>query len=194
MRKMAMVAALLVLLPAALLAQDTPKGELGFGYSMLRYSNERTTTHGFDTSIAGDVNPNLAVVLDFGGHWGNFDETTGGVTAKFNIQDFSVMAGPRVSETAYKVWRPFAQFLVGYHRINIDSNLQATGITPLTDSDASSGVALVAGGGLDLMVGKSVALRLFQLEYSMERRSDAQKNEDGARFGAGIIFLFGHRH
>jgi hypothetical protein len=194
MRKMVMVAVLLVLLPAALRAQSTPKGELGFGYSMLRYSTERTTTHGFDASIAGDINPNLAIVFDFGGHYGHFDETSGVEHLRVNLQDYSVMAGPRVSETAYKIWRPFAQFLVGYHRLNLNFNDQVLTFTPTINADTSSGVALVAGGGLDLMAGKSVALRLFQLEYSVERRSDAALNEEGARFGAGIIFLLGHRH
>jgi hypothetical protein len=190
---MAMVAALLVLLPAAMKAQETPKGELGFGYSMLRYTDLRTTTHGFNTSIAGDVNPNLAIVFDFGGHWGSFDETNGGITAKVDFQDFSVMAGPRVSETVYKSWRPFAQFLVGYHRLNLDANVASPGAS-IFDSDTSSGVALVAGGGLDYLAGKSVAIRLFQLEYALERLSDASKNTQGVRFGAGIIFLLGHRH
>lgn len=193
MRKMAMVAALLVLLPAAMRAQDTPKGELGFGYSMLRYSDLRTTTHGFNANIAGDINPNLAVVFDFGGHYGNFDETNGVEHLRADFQDYSVMAGPRVSETAYKIWRPFAQFLVGYHRLNVSANDQILTFTPTIDANTSSGVALVVGGGLDVMVGKSFAIRLFDLDYSMERASDSRTNLQGARFGAGLIFLLGHR-
>jgi hypothetical protein len=101
------------------------------------------------------------------------------------------MAGPRVSEN-YKNWRPFAQFLVGYHRTSIDTNITLPP-NSFIDADSSSGVALAVGGGLDLMASKSVAIRLFQLEYFVERRSDIQTNEQGARLGAGIIFTFGHR-
>jgi len=198
-------AGVVLLLPLAVRAQDFAKAELSAGYSLFRLSttdfggDARTTTHGWDISIAPNINRNLALVVDFAGHYGGFNEqdTFFGfpLTAKADVQTHSVMAGPRVSETVDERWRPFAQFLVGYHRTNLDSNIQfpTLPIPPEVDADTHSGFAMTAGGGLDLLMGPSFAVRVFQAEYVVNRWSDFDGRVEGARVGAGIIFRFGSR-
>jgi hypothetical protein len=198
MKKRLLGAALLLALPLALRAQDTmPQTEISVGYSLLRYStlgfvDLKTTNHGWDVSIAPNINQNLAVVLDLAGHYGTFDENISSFEQlQFKFHDYSVMAGPRVSETVGN-WRPFAQFLVGYHRLSIDTTDQFLNFTPESDADSSAGVSLTVGGGLDLIRGR-FAVRLIQAEYAVQHLKDSGDRIEGARIGAGIIFRLGSR-
>ena len=197
-------AALLLILPIAATAQDFAKAELGAGYSLFRLSTSnpggdlRTTTHGWNISIAPNINRNLAIVFDFGGHYGSFSETAEFFGFPFNqnvdVQAHTVMAGPRVSEEV-GAWRPFGQALFGYHRTNLDfaTTFPTLPLAPEIDADTRSGFAMTIGGGLDLLMGPSFGVRLFQLEYDVHRWSDVDSRVEGARIGAGIIFRFGSR-
>jgi len=199
MKKRILGAALLLMLPLALRAQDIPQAELSVGYSLLRYStlgfvDLKTTNHGWNVSIAPNINSNLALVFDFAGHYGTFDENVSAFEQlKFEFQDHSVMAGPRVSETVAGRWKPFAQLLVGYHRLNVDVTDQFLSFAPDFDADTSSGVSLTLGGGLDLIASERIALRLFQLEYAVQHLKDLGDRIEGARIGAGIVFRLGSK-
>jgi hypothetical protein len=205
MRTFLLGASVLFLLPLAASAQEFSKAEFSAGYSLFRLSTSnpggdlRTTTHGWDVSIAPNINRNLAVVFDFGGHYGKFDETSEFFGIPFNqrvdLQVHTVAAGPRVSQTVNDTWRPFAQLLVGYHRTSLDfeSGFPSVPNTTEIDSDTRSGFVLTAGGGLDLLMGSFFGVRLFQIEYVMHRWSDNDTRVEGARIGAGIILRFGSR-
>jgi hypothetical protein len=209
MRRFLLGAVLAFSLPLAVSAQDSAqdfaKAELSAGYSLYRLSTSnpggdlRTTTHGWDISIAPNINRNLAIVFDFGGHYGSFNEASDffGIpfSQKVDVQVHTVMAGPRVSETVNERWRPFAQALFGYHRSNLDFSTEfPTQPTPsIVDADTRSGFAMAIGGGLDLLMGPFFGVRLFQAEYVAQRWRDVDARVEGARIGAGIIFRFGSR-
>jgi len=186
-------AGFLFLLPLALNAQDIPKAELYAGYSLLRFSTDRVTAHGWDFQIAPNINKNLAIVFDFAGHYGNLDEVSPFVNVRFDVQSHSIMMGPHVSQVVGGRWKPFAQFLVGYHRTTYDSDVSFGAGAPIVDVDTQSGVTATAGGGLDLIVNDSVAVRLFQAEYAVHRFEDVDFKGEGARIGAGIVFRLGRR-
>lgn len=205
MKKSVFLAGFLLLLPLAARAQDTPKGEIGLGYSMLRLSDERTTTHGWDAAIAGYINPNLAIVFDFAGHYGSYDESDAfGDRLRVDVQTHSFMLGPKVMQTVGDRWVPFAQVLVGVARTNLDFDY-VDGFSPIfndVQANTETGVAVTVGGGLDLIASPSVAIRLFQAEYAFLRFPGGAYpipgisytlHEQGARVGAGIVFRFGHR-
>ena len=102
------------------------------------------------------------------------------------------MMGPRVSQVVAERWKPFAQFLVGYHRTKLDFDVSFFG-SPIIDVDTQSGVTATAGGGLDLIVSDHVAVRLFQAEYAVHRFQDIDFKGEGARIGAGIVFRLGRK-
>lgn len=194
MKKSVLLAGLLFLLPLAAGAQNTPKGELALGYSLLRFSTERTTTHGWDAAIAANINSNLAVVFDFAGHYGSFDEKFLVFHEDDTIQTHSFLIGPRVFQTVHNRWMPFAQLLLGVARTNVDGSISVVGKQPfLIDSDTRTGFAMTAGGGLDLIANPKVAIRLFQAEYTVHHFPDVNGKSEGARIGAGIVFRFGSR-
>lgn len=198
MKKRILGAALILLLPFSLRAQDIAQAEISVGYSLLRYStldsfDLRSTNHGWNVSIAPNINSNLALVFDFAGHYGTFDENLSTFERlEFDFQDHSVMMGPRVSETV-GAWRPFAQLLMGFHRLDIDTTDRFLDFAPDVDSDTSSGFSLTVGGGLDLIVSDRIALRLFQAEYAVQHLKDISERIEGARIGAGIVFRLGRR-
>jgi hypothetical protein len=205
MRKFLLCAGVLLLLPLAASAQEFAKAELGAGYSLFRLSANnpggdlRTTTHGWNVSIAPNLHRNLAIVFDFAGHYGSFNESSDFFGIPFNqnvdVQSHTVMGGPRVSETVNDKWRPFAQALFGYHRTNLDfaTEFPTQAIPTEVDADTRSGFAMTLGGGVDLLMGPSFGIRLFQIEYDVHRWSDVESRVEGARVGAGIIFRFGSR-
>jgi hypothetical protein len=197
MKKSVILAGLLLLLPLAVRAQGTPKGELGVGYSMLRLSDERATLHGWDIPISGNINENLAMVFDFSGHYGNVDEVVNdfGDKVRLDFQTHSFMVGPKVMETVGGRWTPFAQVLVGVARTNFDLAASSAFFGDFTAADTETGLAMTVGGGLDLIASPKVAIRLIQAEYAFLNFpfGGTDLHRQGARVGAGIVFRFGNR-
>ena len=183
-----------LLLPVSLLAQGTagqpatPKAELATGYSYIRI--EGSDLHGWNVSLAGNVNRNLGIVADVAGNYNSEESTVGTATTASDLTLTSVMAGFRVSERSHGIFTPFAHALFGMTRVNAD--LTVSGPTPSTSTNDVTGFSTALGGGLDIAIGQRVALRLFQGDYLIIR-SEGFKHE-GARFSTGIVWRFGERN
>ncbi|MBI4465518.1 MAG: hypothetical protein HY647_12505 [Acidobacteria bacterium] len=188
MRKVVLTALGILMLSLPLKAQETPKAELYWGYSLLRL--EGTNLNGWNVSVAGVLNRHLAVVFDFSGQYGSDKEQIGASTIRSDFNAHSFLVGPRVSETVGR-WTPYAHALAGITRLSVDSDIVSpTGVTTSSSkSDVSFGMAL--GGGLDYQAGASVTLRLIQADYFIAR-PDRFKDE-GARVGAGIVIRIGRK-
>ena len=72
-RLMIMFAAVAILAPACLWAQDPPKAEVFGGFSVLHTTagdnDEGFTPVGWAASLAGNINPKMGVVADFAGNY-----------------------------------------------------------------------------------------------------------------------------
>lgn len=187
MRKWVLQAGLLLLLPLAVSAQELPKAEMYWGYSFVR--NFNVNHHGWNGSIAGIINKNLAVVADVSGQYANPDNTFFGFPFSDEIHLHTFMLGPRVSEDVGH-WRPFAHALVGVTRASENTDVLVSGST-ISDSFNKVGFATAVGGGLDLWVTPRIAVRLAQAEYFLIRLGDA-KNET-PRLGFGLLFKLGRK-
>ena len=196
MGKVVLRAGLWLLVPASLLAQGnaglpaTPKAELAAGYAYVRI--EGSDLHGWNVSLAGNVNRNLGIVGDFAGHYNSEKSTIGTATTSSNLTLTSVMAGLRVSERSNRMFTPFAQALFGMTRVNADLTVDQPGTTSSTATNDVTGFSSAVGGGLDIRLGETVAFRLFQADYLLIR-SDGFKHE-GARISTGIVWRFGQRN
>src|SRR6266478_5984391 len=126
MRKLIATVGLLFLAPFALMAQETAqsvsKAEFYTGFSYLRL--EKTNQMGWDTSIGGTINKNLAIVTDASGYYGSDTKTVNGITTKFDRSFHSVLVGPRVSDARGR-FNPFAQALFGWTRENEKFNISS---------------------------------------------------------------------
>lgn len=149
-------------------AQDVPGAELSASYSFLREGlQDGVNANGGSVSVA--VNPKrwLGLVADVGGyHAAPFNNSLNTVTYLF---------GPRFSYRRGSKLTPFAQVLVG------GAHLSGSG-------NSTNGLAVSAGGGLDLGVSNHLALRT-QVDYIGIRPNIYILNS--VRGSLGIVYRFG---
>lgn len=178
MRKITFVIAMILLSSLTVAAQEeTPKAELFGGYS---YAGEGS--HGFDASIAGNVNRWFGLVADVGGQYTRLEEE--GIRER--IRTHSFLFGPRFSLRTKKRVTPFAHALFGASHIRSE----ATELGQLfIFSDTSFGMAL--GGGLDIGINDTVAIRVAQVDYLRTRFFNQTQNK--GRIAVGLVFRFGKK-
>jgi opacity protein-like surface antigen len=144
------------------MAADTPAIEVFGGYSMVVVD---TTTafgqtgfdlnlNGWDGQVAFNGNKWAGFVADFGGYYGSIEDTFSGESASVHVH--SIMFGPRIAIRRGSV-TPFIQALFGYARISAE----AQGENVFKEND----FAMAFGGGLDVNVTKTIALRPVQIDY-----------------------------
>jgi hypothetical protein len=170
-RSLLIVGLVLILLPLSCWAQETPKAEVFAGYSYVRVYPEGSSTvnlHGFDFSVAGNVNQWFGLVADLGYY------RTHGLTPSADA--VSYLFGPRFSYRKNEKVTPFFQTLFG-------------GVNAGPSGQKENNFAMTAGGGVDINVHRNIAIRPFQLEYLMIRSSGMTLNN--FRFATGVVFRFG---
>ncbi len=146
-------------------AQDQPKADLFLGYSFLHPNVKagQGIPGGFGAAL--DVNPTrvFGLAADFGFHRKNGFNTT------------TYMFGPKLTARGEKAM-PFLEVLFG------GTHLSAGGTS-------TNGFAMGLGGGLDLKPWRYVGIRLFQIDYLLQRVSGS--NANGVRGQTGLLFFFG---
>jgi opacity protein-like surface antigen len=158
MRKLFVAASLLLLLPLAAIAQDKPKVEIFGGYSYLHTDDALDLDlHGWNASVAGNLNKWFGIKADFSGH---YDDVTLSPGVRADVSAHLFLVGPQFTYRKSDTWQPFAHVLLGAARSHISART-ATGRVRSSDTD----FALAAGAGLDANVAKHLAIRLFQADY-----------------------------
>jgi len=175
---------------------ETPSYEVFGGYSYSRLADsystlEGTRFHGWNASVTKNLNRWLGVVADVSGHYSSESFAEGFFfTNSANLLAYRF--GPKFSRRGRIT--PFAQALAGgvrFHREGIDfpgqSGRHAEG--------TSNGLAIAAGGGLDVQATDSLAFRVVQAEYTFYNVSDTigpsiVGNMRGVRLSFGLLFRF----
>lgn len=224
MQRLLLLAALLLLAPAVASAQDdTPAAEVFGGYSYLRTDDDLSSVtsvrnlHGWEGSVAFNVNRWLGIEADFSGHYGS-DSVTEIVTPPFptppgfpaigftfdtDASEHTFLFGPKLSARGERV-TPYAHALFGAARRRADVLVTPVapappGVGPLQFDNSETAFAMALGGGVDVNLTDNVAIRAVQADYVMTRfdgirdfdpLDDAQHN---ARISVGIVIRFGNR-
>ncbi|HWY67735.1 MAG TPA: hypothetical protein VNX88_03670 [Terriglobales bacterium] len=208
MKKTSIIIALLVLVGTVAFAQEVPKEELYLGYSFLRVNSATIvpafTANGGIGTIQYNFNKNFAAVADLGGyHNGNISGVQLDSTA------FSYLFGPKIM--AHKGGRlsPFIETLFGGTHVSRSFALPPLPTQPINPSPAPTGrfansqsaFAMAIGGGLDMKLGRHIALRPLQLDYFLTRfqplffaglgEVNRDRNQNNLRYSAGLNFMFG---
>ena len=197
MKKLVLVAVLLLGFSAMAAAQDAPAVEIFGGYSFLRMDTATAfgapsgygdlNLHGWDANIAFNGNNWLGFVADFAGHYGTMDtsydygQPAGSLVSWADISLYSIMLGPKVTLHRGKV-TPFLHGLFGYAH----GKAKELG-SSVTEND----FAMAFGGGLDINLSDRVAFRPAQVEYFTIKSARSGNFSDNFRYSAGLVFRFG---
>ncbi len=195
MRKLLGLMTFLMLASLPTMAQDTPAGEVGGGYTFRSYGHppaaqppSRISMNGWN--VTGDYNFNrwLGVAVD--GDWTT--NSTDGATTHIS----TAMIGPQIYPLGHHRLTPFVHGLVGAGRYYI--NVPGCGCfgPNFTDDFAQYAFAWAVGGGVDYTVVPHVAVRLGQIDFEQVRfglqdfQSGAQPAQNNFKYSAGILFRF----
>jgi hypothetical protein len=196
-RHIVLILSLVLLLSVAVQAQSQTasdsRGEFFFGYALNRtfqgsalenagFENDygALNLNGFNVQLGLDVvhtnvTDSVGIVGDIGGYFGKRK----GADSDDDLRMYSFTIGPQFTNRSHSVLQPFIRALFGVSVI--DGNYGA-GI------EDDTGFGIVTGGGLDIKVHPSVAIRVGQLDYFAARHDSVWiKN---LRFAAGLTVLF----
>jgi len=200
-------------------AQEVPKAELFVGYEYIRFvpqlsGNPSFNMHGGGGSINFNVNKMLGFKGEFTGTTSNdvkVCDSTGLNCLTRSGNMFTYLIGPQLSFRSPSRVTPFLHLMFGGSNSNVYANLKQSGTvsTGPTVADAvKNAFTLAAGGGLDVKVGKTVAIRLAQFDYLMTRFSGREvstsgtgsvggleiSNQSNWRYMGGIVFRLGRKN
>ncbi|HLG14001.1 MAG TPA: hypothetical protein VJH03_05645 [Blastocatellia bacterium] len=196
MKRALLFVGLLATLPATMMAQETPKAEVFGGYSSLRVDGGGNL-HGWNASVAANLNRWFGIATDFSGHYGSESARAslpgvGFFRVDADANSHSFAAGPVFSYRKNEGITPFAHVLIGVARVHVraSADVSVPGGTEHVELSASdTGFVAVFGGGLDVKLSKRLALRTVQADYALSRLGGFTQNN--FRLSAGLVFRFG---
>jgi opacity protein-like surface antigen len=177
---------LVLLLPAALFAQNDYKPTYFIGYSNLQaeglpnknnpsnilspeFIDRRTTLHGVNAEATFPIR-NFGITGDFSFNRNSQSaEFTSITTQETKTDVFYFVAGPSYNFRNQSRIEPFVRAMGGGARTNfkISSTSQFTSGTSTNSFDTgSTDLAVMIGGGVDLRVNDKVKVRVFQMDYA----------------------------
>ena len=196
---------LLVGIGLSAFSQQTPRAEVSGDYSLLIYNPAKNFSGTRYLSGGGG-----ALVYNFGKYFGVKGEFQGyaSTTAQFTIPAgqvlpqgvyrtqanmFTYLFGPQINFVRKPKGKVFGETLFGAAYSNGYANLyQQVGYA--TGSGSKNGFAMALGGGFDYGLTKSIAVRIFEVDYFLTRYSIAAlgtNNQSNFRYVGGIVFNLG---
>ncbi len=177
--------------PFASQAQDdVPTIEVFGGYSYLRTGNPYDQdSHGWNTSVAGNLTKNLAIKADFGGYYDRYTRAAVGGSINVSNRVHTYLFGPQFNFRATDRVNPFVHVLVGAAH---DKTIATRGTARTVIAD--TGFAMALGGGVDAKLNDSVSFRIFQTDYLLTRYRDpyiaplAKRSIHHFRLSTGLVF------
>lgn len=219
MKRMLLVFGAILLCGIPVLAQDYPKAELFMGYEWIRFGtamggNPNVNFNGGGGSVAYNFSSAIGLKAEFtGAGFGNLTQTSsnGVNTLTRSGNFFSYLFGPQFTIRKSSRVQPFAHLLFGGAYSNYYGNVtQSVGVSGLPTASATQDAgkhafALAFGGGIDVKVSKSVAIRVGQFDYFLTRFSGRSvstsgsgsigtleiSNQSSFRYMAGVNFHLG---
>jgi opacity protein-like surface antigen len=197
-RLLSMLAAFL-LIGSNGVAQDFPQIEVFGGYSYFHADDddleeadatygEFDNLHGWNASVAGNVNRWLGLTADFSGHY--VSDTIEGIDLDASQHNF--LFGPRVSFRREMI-TPFAHALFGASRLEASAEVDDAEVS---FDDTAFSMAL--GGGVDVNLSDRIAIRAIQIDWLHTRFDPAEfanpggdNTQNNARLSFGVVFKFG---
>lgn len=174
MRRLPVVLATLLALAVPVAAAERQGADLFAGYSFAKI--DEVSRHGGNVGLGFDLLGPLDGFVDASAHWGSAEGT--------RLDDFTLMAGPGIRFGKRGGTVLFVRALVGLVRDRASITVLDVDI-----SESSSRFGVLAGGGVDFPIAKTLALRA-EGDYLWNDVDEGSKSS-GFRASAGIAFRFG---
>jgi outer membrane protein OmpA-like peptidoglycan-associated protein len=198
------------MLGSAAFAQDSPKIEVPVDYSYMRFVPQNNnivpsfSLNGGGGGIAYYFTRHIGIEADlqgYGSQTKTFTFPAGSalcpagcvINAQGNL--FTYNFGP-VFKYRAKHFEPFVEALFGGAHSNVYANVfsHCTGCTGRSPSN--NAFDFIIGGGIDIPVSRSIAIRAGQFDYVLTRFgnnfTNGNNNQSNFRFQAGIVFRTGY--
>jgi len=169
-RKVAIIVILLGLFSLSAAAADYPKAEIFGGYQFTRLEGG-VNANGFNVAVNGNFSEWFGITGDIGAAF----KSEGGV----NFSNYTYTFGPVLSLRANKSYTPFVHALVG------GDHASASGF----GSGTGNGMALMAGGGVDVNFNKIMAFRIAQADWMLVHGNGGTSSKN-FRYSAGLVLKF----
>jgi hypothetical protein len=164
--------AALMLLSLTAVAADYPKAEVFGGYQYTRLEGG-VNANGWNVAVTGNLNNWFGVTGDFSGAYASVDSV--------DLKNYTYTFGPVVSLRANRAFTPFAHALVG--------GLHTTASVSGLGEGSTSGLAVLAGGGVDVNVNPHLSVRAVQVDWFLAH-VDGSTSSKNARISFGVVFKF----
>lgn len=172
MHKLIAVGCFFALFSLSAMAADYPKAEVFGGYQYTRLEGG-VNANGFNFAVNGNFNEWFGITADIGAAY----KSESGV----NFSNYTYTFGPVLSLRANKAFTPFVHALIGGDHASVG----ASGSGSVT----GNGLALMAGGGVDLNFSEHLAFRAAQADWMLVHSSGSTSSKN-ARISTGIVFKF----
>jgi hypothetical protein len=189
-----------LLLGSVAYAQDSSKVEITGYYSYFRFNPENSGTlsshslNGGGADVAFFFTRMIGIKAEFAGYQSNsvtFTGTNGTATASANLFTYNV--GPILKARMGK-FEPFGEVLFGGAHSSFYGNLCKVYAGCGVNNPSNNAFDFVIGGGIDIPVSHSIAIRPVQVDYVLTRFGNGftsgNQNQSNFRYQAGIQFRF----
>jgi opacity protein-like surface antigen len=206
-----LVAGVVLLFGTAAFGQDYAKVEVPLNYSFMRFNPENSnivsgfSLNGGGGGVAVYINHWIGIQGDFQGYASLnktfvFPATAGspcpaGCNVKASGDLFTYNVGP-VLKYRSEHFEPFVETLFGGAHSNTYQNLQkaCAGTCTTTGNPSNNTFDFIIGGGIDIPLTKSIAIRPAQFDFVLTRFGNSftggNNNQSNFRYNAGIVFRF----
>ena len=200
-----------LLFGSAAFAQDYAKIEVPLDYSYIRFHPENSSiVSGFSLNGGGGgvtvyVNHWLGIEGDFQGYTSltrtfTFPATANtpcpnGCTLRSSGDLFTYNVGP-ILKYRSQHFEPFVETLFGGAHSNAYQNLvkACQNICTTQSNPSNNAFDFIIGGGVDIPITKSIAIRPAQVDFVLTRFGNAftkgNNNQSNFRYNGGIVFRF----
>lgn len=143
-----------------------------FGPNFQRFFCARRGFNGFDTSAVYNFNRYVGLKGNVSGHYNSETFVDGATNVSTRTRVYNFLLGVQVKDNRKEghALRPFAHALFGAARVSFNTNqTNQFAPPPFNDfhtDDSQTNFAMKLGGGLDVQLGRRVALRLVEINYN----------------------------
>ena len=189
--------------------QKYPRIEWFAGYSFAQAgffnAGHWAQLNGWNASFTLNATPWIGLIVDGSEYFGNSKIPTGTPapfqacppfcpttlpTFNADTREYNILFGAVFTQRKYVRWVPFGELMFGHDGVRGQAAFQG-----FNDTEVSSGLALVAGGGVDHPISERFALRL-KADY-LQTRTDyvriGKAKQDNLRISVGLVIRSIHK-